>query len=227
MDNLPDVQGLVQQTQRYEFSDGLRDLQLALLLSSMGVVNWLIFDYMNEWVSLMIDLAARFGVVGRWSVMFVVMIPAVLALFALLVIRIVRRRWLWRASGYVKARRWLVPRRVTVISFIIILVTFAIGMLLQSQLPADEMFLLRLLLVASSWSFGYTLIEMGRLLDLPRYLRAGILGSAVTTLLLFLPLTVGQTSLLWGLLWGILLTVSAYPVVRQAVRSAREASYER
>ena len=222
-----DVKKLVQQTQRYEFSDGLRDFQFALMMAAGGFGYWLVFDQMDRWMSLMIDLANRFGYLGRWSLILVALIPGILALAALLVIRYLRRRWLWRASGYVKPARWMVPRRVTLISLVIMAVGLVAGILLQMAALTDDMFLLRILIVSSGWSFGYTLAEMGRRLDLPRYIRVGLLTSVATTPLLFLPLTVGQTGLVWGLLWGVALTISGLGPLLETLRRTGDLQDER
>lgn len=226
MSTLPDVKKLMQQTQRYEFSDGMRDLQLAIMMAAFGLVTWFVFDHGRTWLVWTVELAERFGVVGRWVPLLITLIPALLTLALLLVLRRIRRRWLWRSSGYVKPGRWIVPRRVTLISFGIILAATAIGILLQRTLPEDELFLLRVILIASGWSFGYTLVEMGRRLSIPRYLWVGTLGSVATTPALTLPLTVGQTALACGLIWGALLTVSSVQPLRAAMQAAGETRHE-
>jgi hypothetical protein len=173
------------------------------------------------WMRLATDFARQVGAWGRWSTMIIVLIPSILALAALWVMRFVRRRWLWRRTGYVKSSQWMVPRRVSLISAVILIVVLVAGALLQSRLPADEMFLLRLLFVASGWSFAYTLIEMGGLLDLARYIRVGLFAGLASTVLLVLPISVGQTGLLWGLLWGGSLSASGISALRETVRTIR------
>lgn len=226
MSALPDVKKLVRQTQRYEFSDGLRDLQWAIMMVAFGLMTWFVFDHAKTWLVWAVDLAAQFGVVGRWVPLLITLIPGLLVLVALLLMRMIRRRWLWRGSGYVKPRRWVVPRHVTLISFGIITVAIAVGILAQRTMPADELFLLRMILVASGWSFGYTLVEMGRRLNIPRYIYVGTFGSIATTPLLFLSLTVGQTGLGCGLLWGAALALSSIQPLHQAARAAGETRHE-
>lgn len=226
MSTLPDVKKLVQQTQRYEFSDGLRDLQLAIMMAAFGLVTWFTFDHAQTWLVWAVQLAERFGVVGRWIPLLITVVPALLALIALFVMRLIRRRWLWRNSGYVKPVRWIVPRHVTLISLGIILVAIAVGVLVQRTQPEDELFLLRMILVSSGWSFGYTLIEMGRRLNIPRYIWVGAVGSIATTPTLILPLTVGQTALISGVIWGVLLAMSSIQPLRHAARAAGETRHE-
>lgn len=220
------VKKLVQQTQRYEFADGLRDLQLASMMATMGFATWVIFDKMDVWMPFTIELAGRVGGWGRWSMMLVVLLPSLLGLGVLLVMRLVRRRWLWRNTGIVKPSRQIVPLRVTLISVVIVLAALGLGALMQTFRTNDDLFLLRLLFIASGWSFGYTLVEMGQRLDLQRYVRVGLGISAVTAILLFLPLTVGQTALWWGLAWGAALALSGIGPLREAAHKASEGGHE-
>ena len=226
MSALPDVKKLVQQTQRYEFADGLRDLQLAIMMAAFGLVTWFTFDHAKTWLVWTVQLAESLGVVGRWIPLLVTLIPALLTLAVLFVMRFIRHRWLWQGSGYVKPVRWIVPRRVTLIAFGIILLATAVGALLQSTLPEEELFLLRVILVSSGWSFGYTLIEVGRRLNISRYVPVGLLGIVATTPPLILTLTVGQTALASGLIWGVLLATSSIQPLRQAARVAGETRHE-
>ncbi|MBX3082290.1 MAG: hypothetical protein KF716_11710 [Anaerolineae bacterium] len=222
-----DVDKLVQQTQRYEFSDGLRDFQLGLMMAASGIMTWFIFDHANIWLSIMVELGKRFGTLGRTTTMIIVLIPSLLTLAALLVMRVLRRRWLWRNTGYVKSKQIVVPFHISLISVIVMLVPLGIGMLLQTAQLVDDLFLLRVIFIASGWSLGYTLIAMGQRLDLPRYIQVGLWTSLLTTIFLLLPLTVGQTALLWGLAWAATLTLSGINPLRDAARRADEVSHER
>lgn len=221
-----DVNKLVQQTQRYEFSDGLRDFQLGLMMLASGIMTWFIFDQASVWMPIMVELGKRFGTLGRTTALIIVLVPSLLTLSALLVMRFLRRRWLWRDTGYVKSKQIAVPFHVTLISVIVMLVPLGIGMLLQAINLVDDIFLLRLVFIASGWSFGYTLIAMGQRLDLPRYVQVGWWISVLTAPLLVLPLTVGVTALWWGLLWGVALTLSGINPLRDAARRASEVSHE-
>jgi hypothetical protein len=222
----PDIKGLVRETQRYEFSDGLRDLQWALVMIVIGISAWLTIDQAAFWIPLSADLKARYGQAGTWILAFILVVGPWLPILATLVImRNVRKRWLWRESGYVESKKWLVPRSVMLTAFVITIVGLAIGVVVQLNMPFESLFFLKMTLIAGGWSFGYMLLEMGRRLELERYLRVGIVGIVTTTLLIFLPLTFGQMGLLWGLIWGGLLTMSAYRPLREAIRNAGETHY--
>jgi hypothetical protein len=137
--------------------------------------------------------------------------------------RVVRRRWLWRQSGVVNASRWVVPRRVNILSFVIILGGIALGLGLRFLGWADDAFVLRLFWAATGWGFGYTLYAMGRHLDLPRYRSLGLIGGLGSFSALFLPLGFAQTALVFGLLWGVLLGISGVIALRGASAAVREA----
>jgi hypothetical protein len=222
-----EVRKLVHQTQRYEFSDGLRDLQWALVMITIGITTWVIFDNANAWVALSLDLNARFGDFGVWVLgLLLIVVPWVPALATLLVMRYIRQRYLWRESGYVESKRWMVSRSVMLGGFVIVMLALALGAWLQIHAPPNEMFLFRVIIVAGGWSTAYILVQIGRQFDLPRYVWVGIIGSLTTAVLLFLPITVGQMGLVWGLIWGGLLVISGYRPLREAIRNASESHHE-
>ena len=114
----------------------------------------------------------------------------------------------------------------TLLLLIAMVAALAVGAVVQSTQPEDELFLLRVILVASGWSFGYTLIEMGRRLNLSRYIWVGAFGIITTTPLLLLSLTVGQAGLGCGLLWGAALAVSSIQPLREAMQAAGETRHD-
>ena len=213
----PDVDQLIRQTRRYEFADGLRDLQLAVILGLGGITVWLAFE--PFWLAFIAKLVQ---VWGRWAV-WLNMLPVLLAPLAawgiLALMNFLRRRWLWRESGMVKPSRWMVPRKVNLLSAVILVGGIALGFGLYLLGQADVVFALRMLWVATGWSFGYTLIGVGRNLDLTRYVWLGVSGGLASTLLLVLPLTFGQAALAFGLGWCLLLAGSGIIVLWRAVRS--------
>lgn len=221
MNAQPDVKKLIQQTQQYEFSDGLREMQLALMMAATGLATWFVFDLMGFWMPILVGWMRTIGDWTGWSIQLVVLLPALLALVALLAMRFIRRRWLWRESGLVKPNRQIVPLRVTLISLGITLAGVGAGIFAQVVLPVGELFLLKMIFIASGWSFGYTLVAMGDTLDLSRLRRVGLFGTVVPTLLIVLPLTIGQMVLIWGLIWSAALGISGMGPLRQKIQAAR------
>ncbi len=215
----PDVEKLIRETRQYEFADGLRDLQLALLLGLSGIAVWLTLE--PGWLTFVVTVVQRFG---RWAV-WINMLPMVVALGAvwgmLWIMGFVRRRWLWRDSGTVKSSRIVVPRGVNVLSAVILVGGVAVGLGLRYVRWVDDAFILRMLWTATGWSFGYTLIGTGRHLGLTRYVRLGTVGGIASTAMLFLTLTFGQVALAFGLGWGIILGVSGAIALRRAFSSAQ------
>jgi hypothetical protein len=215
----PDVDKLIRQTRQYEYSDGLRDLQMAVLLGLGGIAVWLTLE--PTWMTFIANLVK---VLGRWAA-WINMLPVILAPLAtwgmLRLMNFLRQRWLWRESGMVKPSRWVVPRGVSVLSAVILLGGIALGFGLYLQGRADDVFVLRMLWAATGWSLGYTLIGVGRHIDLARYVRLGVIGGLASTLLLFLPLTFGQTALVFGLSWCLLLAVSGTVALRREFHSVQ------
>ena len=218
----PDVERLIRQTRQYEFSDGLRDLQLAILLGVGGLTAWLSFE--PGWWAFIGTLIKAWGRWAAWLNM-LPMVAGLLAVWGMLgLMSFLRRRWLWRESGMVQSMRWVVPRRVNVLSTAILLGGLALGLGVRGLGWGDDMFLLRMLWGATGWSFGYTLVGVGRHIGLPRYIWLGISGGLLSTAVLFVPLSFGWSSLVFGLLWGLLLGVSGLVTLRRAIRSLKNNS---
>ena len=210
-----DVKHLIQDTRRYEFADGLRDIQMAIYFALSSVVVWLVFQ--PFWVTLLGDLVERYGRAAAWLGILVALIAPLAVIGMLGLMNFVRKRWLWRESGMVKPSRWVVPRRVTVLSVVILLAGLAFAVFARRQGWVEDSFILRMLWTASGWSFAYTLISMGREIDLDRYLLIGAIGGLLSTFLLFLPLTFAVAALVFGLSWGVLLSISGILTLRRAV----------
>jgi hypothetical protein len=214
-----DVDKLIRQTRQYEFSDGLRDLQMAMYFAVSGVTLWLILEPI--WMTLVANMVKMFG---RWAAL-VKMLPVILAPLTvwgmLRLMDYLRQRWLWRESGMVKSSFWLIPRRVNVLSVVIFLGGIAIGVGLRIFGRVDDAFILRILWAATGWGFGYALIGTGHHIGLPRYVWLGAVGGIASTSLLFLPFTFGQTSLVFGLFWSLMLIVSGAVTLRRVLLSIR------
>lgn len=211
----PDVNKLIRKTREYEFSDGLRDLQMAVLIGICGMGVWLTFE--PTWIAFVGNMMRVFG---RWAA-WINMLPVILAPVAgwgmLRLMDYLRQRWLWRESGIVKSSRWIVPRQVSVLSVVILLGGLALSLGLRYVGRADDSFFLRMLWAATGWAFGYTLIGVGRFIGLSRYVWLGVAGGLMSTVMLFLPITFGQTSLVFGLSWCLLLAISGMVTLRRAM----------
>ncbi len=223
----PDVKNLVQKTQQYEFSDGLRDMQFAILMIGTGLTTWLIMDRADIWLVGIWRLADTLGSWARWLSMLLVFIPALLTAGALALMNYIRRRWLWQKSGFVKPMNIVVPRRVAFISVALFMVGMAIGLGGSFLGFSSDQFALRALFASSGWSFGYSLFGMGKSIDLQRYVRLGLIGGLASTILFILPITSGQAALILGLGWGIALIISGIRPFMNTVHTLREAHGER
>jgi hypothetical protein len=217
-----DVQGLIRKTEQYEFVDGLRDLQLSIILGMGGVMIWFVF---SPWyVRLLQTLIARYGRWAAWSGMIVVVLPALAAWAMLALMRFLRRRWLWVSSGTANPHRIVVPRRVNLMAAALLVVGIGVSVLLRARGIVDDAFVLRALWAATGWSFGYTLYGVGRHIALSRYLWIGAVGGVASTAILILPLSFAAAALALGLGWCGILAASGFICLRQAwARAGRDA----
>jgi len=228
MTTQPDIDALIRKTRQYEFADGLRDLQMAMIMAFMGAFAWfsLTLAGMQWYIRLILNLKEIFGNWTPWITGLVYL----LILFAvpggsLWIMRVLRRKWLWRERGWVKPFRWQVPRRITILSAVIILGGVVLSLILLSAGKVDKSFVLRMLWTATGWGFGYTLIGMGREIGLIRYVWLGAFGGLASTTVLFLPLTFGQTAIVLYGAWTLALGISGAIVLRRASTAIRQANH--
>ena len=224
------VEGLIHKTRQYEFVDGLRDLQLAVLLAFFGVFTWfsLTLIGMRWYIQWILKLKETFG---RWAALISGLL-FILILIAFLVgtlwaMRFLRRRWLWRESGWVKPLPWQVPRKVNILSAAIILggIGLAIGLLIAGRV--DESFVLRMFWAATGWAFGFTLVGVGREIGLKRYLWLGSVGGIASTVVLFLHLDFGQTAIALYGPWALALGISGAITLRRALVTNEQVNHDR
>jgi hypothetical protein len=215
MSKYPDVEQLAKKTRKYEFADGLRDLQFGLYFIFYGLVGWIGFQPI--WMRLVIDLKAH---VGEWAVYAIVLsvflIPVFVVYGMLRLMRFIRERWLWRNSGYVEPSTWPLTLRNSFISASVLVVVLGGGLLVTRSMDLDVYFPWRLVWVAVNCATAVTFINVGRYLDLKRYTWLGIICGVVLTPLLFIPMAFIGTMLVFSLVWGIALLVSGLFVFRQS-----------
>ena len=212
MNNDELIQQKILETRRYEFSDGLRDIQIGIYVFFLGVIDWLIFE--PAWWRLLFNIRETTGKVTMMlASLLVFFVPVLIAFVFLRLMEAVRRKWLWRESGMVKTARWVVPKKVSVISAVIMIVGLGIGLLLKNVLTVDEFFVWRLLFSVAGISFAYTLVAMGANLHLNRYYSVGILGGLASAISLWLPLSPGLSCLVLFGFWGLLLGISGVVVL--------------
>lgn len=218
----PDVNKLIRQTRRYEFADGLVDLQVGVILVILGTLPLLVFSPM--YMRLQFSLVRAFGVWAKWLALLVVLLPAFVALGTRHIIRYVRQRWLWCDSGFVKPLPSAVSRKTLALATAIVVVSTVVGFMLSRAGWGGPMFPLRMLVASVGWAQGITMIGVGRTTGLSHYTWLGIVGGLASTLFLFLHLTLGQAWLALCLLWGLAFTASGLISLRCALLTLRKAN---
>ncbi|MBL8164385.1 MAG: hypothetical protein JNJ61_20520 [Anaerolineae bacterium] len=218
------IEQLQQRTARYELADGLSDFQTAILWLVQGVIFWTLVDHAPAWRNVLNGLRDSLGdSTGRLVAAVIVTALPLLALAGgLWAMRALRRRWLWRETGMVTPKAWVVPRRVILSGLALTGVVVVLGSLIAIAL-ADGWLMLRALFVGMSWGQAYTLAISAQQLDLPRYRWLALGGVVVPLVLAFVPATVGQFGLVFGLAWTAALVVSGMSAMLATAALQREA----
>jgi len=224
MTALPDINGLIKETRKYEFADGLRDLQFGLMFISYGLIEWFVFR--PAWFKLILSLKANPGPWSIWFVMIVLfLLPIIVVLGMIRIMDYARRRWLWKDSGYVKPSHFAISRRSNVLAALVLLAVLASGLGIYRFAEIDDQFPWRLIWTAISWGFDVSFIDMGRSLGIRRYPWLGAICGLASIPLLFVRLSLEMTPLVICLIWGIAFTVSACFAIRgfwQDVQKAKD-----
>ena len=219
-----DIEKIIKKTQRYEFLDGLRDVQIGIYMALLGLTNWLVFQPFWMRVFLwMLDRAGKF--IGILTAILLLAIPFLVALGVQRVMYVIRKRWLWQESGMVKPLRVVVPRWITVVSVLVLFAALGAGLLLQPLFPR-QFFIWGALWGSTGLSFGFVLAAMGWHLQLKRYVWVGVLGGVGSAAMFVLPLSLDNSVLVLGLAWGVLLIGSGLQALRRAWPQVRAADAE-
>lgn len=221
----PNVNHLIKRTQRYEFDDGLREIQMGVMMLCYGLQAWLMFD--GGAMRVILELRLQSGVVAMWAALIVFLMSPLLPVYGVLwVMGVIRRRKLWAKSGTVKPSRTVIPLWLNILSAAIMVGGLLAGGGLYLAGRVGEDFVWRAFWTAIGWGMGCTYYGMGRHIDLPRYRAVGIAGALLSTPVLALPLGFGASTLVLGAIWGILLTLSGGSAFRQAWQAAESGGDE-
>jgi hypothetical protein len=219
-----DIDKIIKKTQRYEFLDGLREIQLGVYMALLGLTNWIIFQ--PFWVRFylwLLDRTDRFTSI--LAAILLLAIPVLAALGVQQVMYAVRKRWLWQESGMVKPLRVVVPRWITIVSVLVLFAGLGLGLLLQPLFP-NQFFIWGVLWGSTGVSFGFLLAALGQHLQLKRYVWVGILGGVGSVAMFVLPLSLGNSVLVLGLGWAVLLIGSGLLALRKTWPQMRAANSE-
>jgi hypothetical protein len=220
-----DPREIILKTKQYEFADGLRDIQIGITLMMMGLV-WFWLMYEPFWLRFMIQAGRDYG---KWASMLafllVYCIPVAAAYGLQRLMESVRKRWLWRESGMVKASRIIVPTHINVIAVVLFIGVLVLGLKFQSLLKTGDFYVMSLLMVACGWCFGFTLAGMGVNIKVPRYIVVGVVGGLASTAIFLYQASLGGAGLITFLGWGVLLIVSGLIVLLQVWPEIKEESH--
>jgi hypothetical protein len=214
------VDDLVRRTRRYEFSDGLVELQISAVLASVGVLVALVFSPVFARLSL--GLSRALGSWAKWLAVLILLLPPLAAYGGRHLLRYVRRRWLWRASGFVEPLPSVVSRRTSALATALVVVAIAVGLLLLRSGWGEPMLLLRILVASVGWAQGAVMIGLSRATGLTHHTWVGIVGGLASTAFLFLELPFGHAWLTLSLLWALAFAVSGLVSLRRAILKTRE-----
>jgi hypothetical protein len=215
-----DILKIQQDTVRYEFADGIREFHTAFWLLVTGLYAWVVWGLPDVWLPFA-EFARSQGLVFSVLIAFVlpIVFPVLLSHLGLRVANeYVRRRWLWRNTGYIKHKAWMVPRAVLFTAYAIVFASFIGGILLAIQLQVMSFFLYGLYVgIGLAMAYMHWVVSMR--FQIVRYRLVAVLGIAGTVLIGLLPIPLGLFPLAFSLFWTAILVISGcygmFQVARQ------------
>lgn len=212
-----DILNLQRSTTRYEFADGIRDFQSAVWMLIIGFYMWLFWEAPQVWMPAFNNLADSQSRTVAGLVMFALVIGLPLALVQgsqRLVNEYVRRRWLWRNTGFIKPKSWLMPRTTLALALTVMFVVFIAGILAAIQFREWQL-IWRFIYLGTGLELGLMYFMTSQQLQLARYRVVAGAGVAGTIVIVLLQLSLGLAGLLTMLLWAGLLIGSGIYGMRE------------
>jgi|GEM_PF-6008963 len=214
---------LQQSTARYEFSDGIRDFQTAFWILVTGFYALIVWGMPGSSLNF-VAFARSQGILFILVTTFIlpIGIPLLVSHFGLRAINeYVRRRWLWRNTGFIKAKSWVLPRSVLFGAYAICFGVWVGGILLAIQ-SNEARFILMGIYVGTGLAFCYMNGWVGQRMSIPRYTVVAIVGLIGTLMITLSPFNVGMFPFVMSLFWGLLLIASGIYGVMQVAKQQTE-----
>ncbi len=217
------LQTLIRRTLSYEFTDGIRDFHHAFWILITGIYAWIALDLPSIWLPFA-EFAKSQGLLVTLFITFVLPIglPLIVSQIGLhLINEYVRRPWLWRNTGFIRPKSWILPPNVILISLGITFGTFVAGILLAIQF-SDASLILKGMYAGVGFGCVCMYAAAYVILQLPRYRLVSLIGAAGTLIVLVFPLRVGLVPLIFSLFWVAVLVISGlYGVMQVAEEQKR------
>jgi len=216
MNKYIDLDSLTRTTRRLEFEDGLNDFQNGLVFLILGFLSSL---FMST-TGLTLYMRAILFNPGITTIALLALIPFLFLLtFGIRhLIRLYRRRVLWRHLGEIEPFKWQVDSRINVLAAVVWLVVIIVGLVLLSGDPMNLDADMRVIAGAGGIATGVVYFAMGQSLALTRYRWVGIIGGLLSAVLMISPLNVSFSWLAIGIIWAVTLAVSGALAFRSTLK---------
>jgi hypothetical protein len=219
MEPYVDLDALTRQTRRLEFEDGLNDFQNGLVFLILGLLASLFMSTTGiTWY-----MRAMLFNQELTTIALLALIPLLYLLtFGLRrLIRLYRRKVLWRHLGEMEPFRWQVDSRVNVLATAIGLIVVIGGFVLLRNEPMDLDAGMRVIAGAGGIATAVIYLALGRSFGLARYRWVGMVGGLLSALLIIAPLNVSISWLAFGIIWALTLSISGAVALRGTLQGLK------
>ena len=224
MDHITKIDHLTRVTRRRDFEDGLMDFVFAgiflflgascgFFTSPVGLKWYLTHLIRNREITIIAEIA-------------------LLPLFILFVfgarriIERIRRKTLWKHSGFVKPLRWQVSWKVNALASGVLIAMLVIAFWLMTNGAISQESVLRTLVSSAGVATGFVFFGMGKELSLQRYKWVGVVGGTLSALIIPIPVSFSTSWLALGTGWMIVFVISGTWALRKSFEAFREGDSE-
>lgn len=224
MDHITKIDHLTRVTRRRDFEDGLMDFVFAGIFLFLGAscgfftspvgLKWYLTNLIrNREITIIAEIA-------------------LLPLFILFVfgarriIERIRRKTLWKHSGFVKPLRWQVSWKVNALASGVLIAMLVIAFWLMLNGSISQESVLRTLVSSAGVASGFVLFGMGKELELQRYKWIGAAGGVLSALIILIPISFSDSWLVLGVGWMIVFIISGLWALQKSLKAFRQAESE-
>lgn len=219
-----DLDNLSRVARKREFEDGLMDFALAIVFLAGGLIfSFILSPGGIRWYQSAIGNYRVLILLGE-ALFLVVLYLAVRG--ARGVIERIRITTIWRDRGIVKPLRRYVSWPTMIFAVVATLAMIVGAAFLMAMGRIDIETVLRTLVASSGLATGIMYFGMGITLRLRRFLVVGVTGGALSASILLTSVSFSLAWLLIGIIWMIVLSISGFWGLRQALSIAKESRHE-
>jgi hypothetical protein len=221
MNTFLDLDEFTRKSRRREFEDGLVDLLNAIVFLFCALLFAFVYSPSGFWWYF--AFVQKFPSLSVGGLVALTPLLALFLIFSRKGIERFRRARIWRESGFVKPVH-KVDWRITLSALWVFVCLVCVGFwgTVSGWLAPESD--LRFMIGGIGIAAGIMYLGMGYILNFKRYMVVGSIGGILSMLILVAPFSYSTSWAALGIIWSIVLLLSGFVGLRDALRSSKESA---